>query len=59
MTQYREDVAQSFHHALRSAGVDFAVYLPDSLLDPIERRFRICQRFYGELAARAYPRRTA
>lgn len=25
-------------------------------LDPAERRFRICERFYGELAARAYPR---
>ncbi len=37
MTQYRTDVAQVFHEALRSSGVDFAVYLPDSLLDPIER----------------------
>lgn len=37
MTQYASDVAQSFHRALRSAGVDFAVYVPDSLLDPIER----------------------
>lgn len=26
-------------------------------LDPAERRFRICQRFYGDLAARAFPRR--
>ncbi len=37
MTQYSTDVAQVFHEALRSSGVDFAVYLPDSLLDPIER----------------------
>jgi hypothetical protein len=28
-------------------------------LDPMERRFRICERFYGDLAARAYPRRAA
>ena len=27
-------------------------------LDPVEWRFRICQRFYGDLAARAYPRRS-
>ena len=27
-------------------------------LDPMERRFRICERFYGDLAARAYPRRS-
>jgi hypothetical protein len=26
-------------------------------LDPVERRFMICERFYGELAARALPRR--
>ncbi|OGA24706.1 MAG: hypothetical protein A3I02_02025 [Betaproteobacteria bacterium RIFCSPLOWO2_02_FULL_67_26] len=26
-------------------------------LDPVERRFRLCERFYGELAARALPRR--
>jgi sulfopyruvate decarboxylase subunit alpha len=37
VTQDAEGVAQTFHRALRSAGVDFAVYLPDSLLDPIER----------------------
>jgi len=30
--------------------------LPEGL-DPMERRFRICERFYGGLAARAYPRR--
>ena len=30
--------------------------LPESL-DPDERRFRICERFYGALAARAFPRR--
>jgi len=25
-------------------------------LDPAERRFRLCERFYGALAARAFPR---
>jgi sulfopyruvate decarboxylase subunit alpha len=35
--RYNLDVAQAFHRALRAGGVDFAVYLPDSLLDPIER----------------------
>lgn len=32
--------------------------LPEGL-DPMERRFRLCARFYGSLAARAYPRRSA
>jgi sulfopyruvate decarboxylase subunit alpha len=35
--RYRLEVAQAFHRALRAGGVTFAVYLPDSLLDPIER----------------------
>lgn len=26
-------------------------------LDPAERRFRLCERFYGALAARAFPQR--
>ena len=30
--------------------------LPEGL-DPAEQRFRVCERFYGELAARALPRR--
>ena len=30
--------------------------LPEGL-DPVEWRSRVCERFYGELAARAYPRR--
>lgn len=30
--------------------------MPDDL-DPAERRFRLCERFYGDLAARAFPRR--
>jgi len=30
--------------------------LPEEL-DPAERRYRICERLYGELAARAFPRR--
>jgi len=25
-------------------------------LDPAERRFKLCERFYGALAARAFPR---
>ena len=33
-----------------------AASLPESL-DPGERRFRICERLYGDLAARALPRR--
>ena len=35
--RYRLEVAQAFHRALRAGGVTFAVYIPDSLLDPIER----------------------
>jgi sulfopyruvate decarboxylase subunit alpha len=34
---YRLDVAQAFFQAMRDGGVDFAAYVPDSLLDPIER----------------------
>jgi sulfopyruvate decarboxylase subunit alpha len=33
---YNVDNAQAIYEALRAGGVDFAVYLPDSLLDPIE-----------------------
>jgi sulfopyruvate decarboxylase TPP-binding subunit len=33
---YNLDNAQAFYRALRAGGVDFAVYLPDSMLDPIE-----------------------
>jgi len=33
-----------------------AASLPEGL-DPAERRFRLCERFYGDLAARALPRR--
>ncbi|MBI2756788.1 MAG: hypothetical protein HYX52_08770 [Chloroflexi bacterium] len=33
---YRQSAAESFHRALRAGGVDFAAYIPDSLLDPIE-----------------------
>src|SRR5713226_1590057 len=36
-SRYRLDVAQAFHRGLRAGGVTFAVYVPDSLLDPIER----------------------
>jgi sulfopyruvate decarboxylase subunit alpha len=34
---YNQDVAQAFYQALRQGGVDFAVYIPDSFLDPIEQ----------------------
>ena len=30
--------------------------LPEDL-DPLERRFRLCERLYGDLAVRAFPRR--
>lgn len=33
---YNLDNARTFHRALRAGGVDFAVYVPDSILDPIE-----------------------
>src|SRR5262249_27879504 len=35
--RYNLEVAAAFHRAMRAGGVDFAVYVPDSLLDPIER----------------------
>jgi hypothetical protein len=28
-------------------------------LDPAERRFRLCERLYGDLAARAFPKLSA
>ena len=34
---YNLDNARAFHRALRGGGVDFAVYMPDSILDPIEQ----------------------
>jgi sulfopyruvate decarboxylase subunit alpha len=34
---YHLENARAFYQALRDGGVNFAVYLPDSLLDPIER----------------------
>jgi sulfopyruvate decarboxylase TPP-binding subunit len=34
---YNSDNARALYEALRQGGVDFAVYLPDSLLDPIEQ----------------------
>ena len=33
---YRLDVAEAFHISLRTSGVNFAVYTPDSLLAPID-----------------------
>jgi len=35
--RYRLEVAEAFHRGLRGGGVRFAVYVPDSLLDPVER----------------------
>jgi sulfopyruvate decarboxylase subunit alpha len=35
--QYNLSAATAFHRALRGGGVTLAVYVPDSLLDPIER----------------------
>jgi sulfopyruvate decarboxylase TPP-binding subunit len=33
---YKQEIGSRFHLSLRKAGVDFAVYNPDSLLAPIE-----------------------
>src|SRR5947208_12966414 len=33
---YNLDNAKAFHRAMREAGIDFAVYVPDSLLSPID-----------------------
>jgi sulfopyruvate decarboxylase subunit alpha len=33
---YNLENAQAFHRAMRQAGIDFAVYVPDSLLSPID-----------------------
>jgi sulfopyruvate decarboxylase TPP-binding subunit len=35
--RYRLEVAEAFHRGLRDGGVKFAVYIPDSLLHPIEQ----------------------
>src|SRR5713101_48769 len=35
--RYRREVAEAFHRGLRDGGVKFAVYIPDSLLHPIEQ----------------------
>lgn len=43
---------EMFDTALAIAGAS----LPEDL-DPAERRFRLCERLYGDLAARALPRR--
>jgi len=33
---YNTDTARAFHRGMRAAGIDFAVYVPDSLLSPID-----------------------
>ena len=35
--RYNTEAAAAFHRGLRAGGVTFATYVPDSLLDPIER----------------------
>lgn len=35
--RYRQEVLEAFYDGLRSAGINFAVFLPDSLLDGIEQ----------------------
>lgn len=34
---YRQESLEAFYEGLRAAGIDFAVFLPDSLLDGVER----------------------
>ena len=34
---YRQDVLEAFHDGFSKAGIDFAVYLPDSMLDGVEQ----------------------
>ncbi len=35
--RYRDEAAEAFYAGLREAGIDFVVYLPDSLLDGLEQ----------------------
>jgi sulfopyruvate decarboxylase subunit alpha len=49
---YNLDNARTFHAALRASGVDFAVYLPDSILDPIEELLEADPRVQTVVCAR-------
>ena len=35
--RYRQDALEAFYDAFRAAGIDFAVFLPDSMLDGVEQ----------------------
>ena len=35
--RYRQDALDAFHDGFRAAGIDFAVFLPDSMLDGVEQ----------------------
>jgi len=35
--RYRQEALESFHEGFRAAGIDFAVFLPDSMLDGVEQ----------------------
>src|SRR6266480_1068796 len=35
--RYRQEALHAFYDGFRAAGIDFAVYLPDSMLDGIEQ----------------------
>jgi sulfopyruvate decarboxylase subunit alpha len=35
--RYRQEALESFHEGFREAGIDFAVFLPDSMLDGVEQ----------------------
>ena len=35
--RYRQEALESFYEGFRAAGIDFAVFLPDSMLDAIEQ----------------------
>jgi len=35
--RYRQDALEAFHDGFKAAGIDFAVFLPDSMLDGVEQ----------------------
>ena len=35
--RYREEALEAFYDGFKAAGIDFAAYLPDSMLDGIEQ----------------------
>ena len=40
LPRYKEETIQEFYEAFRTAGIDFAVFLPDSLLDGLEQEMK-------------------